>query len=95
MVSGEHAPLLPHHSVILRRGSVGRSDDGTVAVAGDVVGPHELTAWDAEVRRYRRGWDKSLGVIEGAQAGAAVHAAVWHGTIPEREVQGAAIQTCF
>lgn len=48
-MSWQHATLLPHDSVILRRGPVGRSDDGAVAVAGDVVRPHELTARDAEI----------------------------------------------
>lgn len=52
MVSGEHAPLLPHDGIVLGRGPVGRSDDGAVAVAGDVVRAHELTAGDAEVGGY-------------------------------------------
>lgn len=40
MVSGEHAALLSHDSIVLRCGSVGRSNDGTVAVTGDVVRAH-------------------------------------------------------
>lgn len=92
-MSGEHAPLLPHDSIILRRGPVGRSDDGAVAVAGDVVRAHELTARDAEVGGHGRGRDESLGMIEGAQAGAAVHAPIGHSTITERKVHRAAIQT--
>lgn len=91
-MSREHAPLLPHDSIVLGRGTVGWSNDGAVAVAGDVVGPHELTAGDAEVGGDRRGRDKGLGMIEGAQAGAAVHASIGHGTISERKVQ-AAVQT--
>lgn len=93
MVSGKHAPLLPHDSIILRRGPVGRSDDGAVAVAGDVVGAHELTARDAEVGGHGRGRDESLGMIEGAEAGAAVHAPIGHGTISEGKVHLAAVQT--
>lgn len=86
-MSGEHVALLPHDSIVLGRGPVGRSDDGAVAVAGDVVGAHELTAGDAEVGGYGRGRDESLGMVEGAQAGAAVHAAVGHGTVSEWKVQ--------
>lgn len=93
MVRGEHAPLLPHDSIVLRRGPVGRSDDGAVAVAGDVVRAHELTAGDAEVGGHGRGRDESLGMIEGAQAGAAVHASVGHGAVSEGKVHGAAVQT--
>lgn len=92
-MSGEHSPLLPHDSFILRRGPVGRSNDGAVAVAGDVVGAHELTAGDAEVGRHGRGRDESLGMIEGAQAGAAVHASIGHGTVSEGKVDWAAVQT--
>lgn len=47
--SVKHALLLPHDGVVLWRGPVRWSDDGAVAVAGDVVGTHELTAGDAEV----------------------------------------------
>lgn len=93
MVSGEHAPFLPHNSIILRRGPVGRSNDGAMAVAGDVVGAHELTAGDAEVGGHGRGRDEGLGVIEGAQTGAAVHASIGHGTVSEGEVPRAAVQT--
>lgn len=64
-----------------------------MAVAGDVVGPHELTPGDAEVGGHGRGRDKGLGVVEGAQAGAAVHASIEHGTISVGKVQQAAIQT--
>ena len=92
-VCGEHAPLLPHDSIVLGRGPVGRSDDGAVAVAGDVVGAHELTAGDAEVGGHGRGRDEGLGVIEGAQAGAAVHAAIGHGAVAEGKVHRAAVQT--
>ena len=92
-MSGEYAPLLPHYSIILRRGPVGRSNDGAVAVAWDVVRPHELAAGDAEVGGHGRGRDKSLGMIEGAQAGAAVHASIGHGTVTERKVRRAAVQT--
>lgn len=49
MVSGEDAALLSHDCVVLRRGSVGRSYNGTMAVTGDVVWAHELTPGDAEV----------------------------------------------
>lgn len=49
MVSRDHAPLLTHDSVVLRRGPVGRGNDGTVAVAGDVVWAHQLAARDAEI----------------------------------------------
>lgn len=49
MMSRDHAPLLTHDSIILRCGPVGRSNDGAVAVAGDIVRPHELTAGDAEI----------------------------------------------
>lgn len=49
MVSRDHAPLLTHDSIVLRCGPIGRSNDGTVAVAGDVVWAHELTAGDAEI----------------------------------------------
>lgn len=49
VVSWQHAALLPHDGVVLRRGPVGRSDDGAVPVAGDVVWPHELAAGDAEI----------------------------------------------
>lgn len=52
VVSGEHVALLPHDGIVLGRGPVGRSDDGAVAVAGDVVGAHEFTAGDAEVGGY-------------------------------------------
>ncbi len=93
MVGREHAPLLPHDSIVLRRGPVGRSNDGAVTVAGDVVRAHELTAGNAEVGGHGRGRDESLGVIEGAQAGAAVHASIGHGTITERKVHRAAVQT--
>jgi len=93
MVSREHALLLPHDSIILRRGPIGRSNDGAVAVAGDVVRAHELTTGDAEVGRHGRGWDESLGLIERAQAGAAVHASIGHGTITKRKVHWAAVQT--
>ena len=48
-MSREHASLLPHDSIILRRGPVGWSNDGTVAVAGDVVRTHDLTARNTEV----------------------------------------------
>lgn len=92
-MSGEHASLLPHDSIVLGRGPVGRSDDGAVAVTGDVVRAHELAPGDAEVGGHGRGGDKSLGVIEGAQAGAAVHAPIGHGTISERKFRRAAIQT--
>lgn len=93
MVSGEHPPLLPHDSIVLRRGPVGRSDDSAVAVAGDVIRAHELTAGDAEVGGHGRGRDEGLGVIEGAQAGAAVHASIGHGTVTEGKVPRAAVQT--
>lgn len=92
VVSREHALLLPHDDVVLRRGPVGWSDDRTVAVAGDVVGAHELAAGDAEVGGHGRGWDERLGVIEGAQAGAAVHASVGHRAVPEGKIHRAAIQ---
>lgn len=93
MVSGEHASLLSHYSIVLGCGPVGRSNDGTVAVTGDVVRAHELTPRDAEVGGHGRRRDESLGVIEGAQAGAAVHASIGHGTISERKVDLAAVQT--
>lgn len=93
MVSWKHAPLLPHDSIVLGRGSVGRSNDGAVAVAGDVVRAHELTARDAEVGGHGRGWDESLGMIEGAQAGAAVHASIGHGAVTKGKVHRAAVQT--
>lgn len=93
VVSREHAPLLPHDGIVLRRGPVGRSNDGAVTVAGNVVRAHELTAGDAEVGGHGRGRDKSLGMIEGAQAGAAVHASIGHGTISEGKVHLATVQT--
>lgn len=93
MVSGEHAPLLPHDSIVLRCGPVGRSNDGAVAVAGDVVRAHELAAGDAEVGGHGRGRDESLGVIEGAQAGAAVHASIGHGAVAEGKVRQGTVQT--
>lgn len=92
VVSWQHAALLPHDSVVLRRGPVGRSDDGAVAVAGDVVRPHELTAGDAEIGGHGRRRDEGLGVVERAQAGAAVHASVGHRPISEGEVDRAAVQ---
>lgn len=92
-MSRQHASLLPHDSIILWRGPVGRSNDGAVAVAGDVVRAHELTAGDAEVGGHGRGRNKSLGMIEGAQAGAAVHASIGHGTISEGKVHLTAVQT--
>lgn len=49
MVSRDHAPLLTHDRIVFRCGPVGRSNDGTVAVAGDVIRAHELTARDAEI----------------------------------------------
>lgn len=49
VVGGQHAAFLPHDGVVLWRRPVGRRDDGAVAVAGDVVGTHELAAGDAEV----------------------------------------------
>lgn len=94
-MSREHAPLLPHHSIVLRRGPIGWCNDGTVTVAGDVVRPHELTARDAEVGGHGRGWDKILGTIEGAQAGAAVHASVWHVTVSVGKVHCTAIQAAL
>lgn len=93
MVGGEHAPLLPHDSIILWRGPVGRSNDGAVTVARDVVRAHELTAGDTQVGGHGRGRDERLGMIEGAQAGAAVHASIGHGTITERKVHLADVQT--
>lgn len=93
MMSGYHAPLLTHDSIILRCGPVGRSNDGAVTMAGDVVGSHKLTARDAEVGGHGRWWDKSLRMIEGAQAGAAVHAAIGYCTITEGKIHWAAVQT--
>lgn len=49
MVSGEHATLLSHDSIVVRCGSVGWSNDGAVAVTGDVVRAHKLTPGDTEV----------------------------------------------
>lgn len=89
----QHAPLLQHDSFILRRGPVGRSDDGAVAVAGDIVRPHELTAGYAKVGGHGRSRDKCLGMIEGAEAGAAVHAAIGHGAVTEGKVHCAVVQT--
>lgn len=86
VVGRDHAPLLPHDGIVLRCGPVRWSDDGTVAVAGDVVRAHELTAGDAEVGGHGRRCNKSLGAIEGAQAGAAVHASIGHGAVSERKV---------
>lgn len=94
-MSWEHTPLLPHDSIILRRRSIGRSNDGAVAVARDVVWAHELTAWDAKVGGHGRGWDESLGVVEGAQARAAVHAAIGHSAVSKRKVHWAAVQTAL
>lgn len=87
VVGRQHAAFLPHDSVVFRRGPVGWRDDGAVAVAGDVVGPHELAAGDAEVGGHGRWRHKVLRVVEGAQAGAAVHAAVGHRAVPVGEVQ--------
>lgn len=87
VVGGQHAALLPHDGVVLGRGPVGRRDDGAVAVAGDVVGPHELAAGDAEVGGHGRRRHEVLRVVEGAQAGAAVHAAVGHRAVAVGEVQ--------
>lgn len=93
VVGGGHAALLPHDGVVLGRGPVGRSNDGAVPVAGDVVGAHELAAGDAEAGGHGGRGDEGLGLVERAQAGAAVHAAVGRGAVTEGKVHLAAVQT--
>lgn len=68
--------LLPHDGLVIRRGAVGRRDQGAVPVGRHVVGPHEVTSCDAGVGRHGRGLQVVLRVVEGAGALGAVNAAV-------------------
>lgn len=86
-MSRDDPSLLSNDRFVLRSGPVRRSDDGAVAVAGDVVRTHELTARDAEVGRHGRRGDESLGTIEGAQTGAAVHASIGYSPISEGKIK--------
>lgn len=69
------AGLLTHHRLVIRRGAVGRRDEGAVAVRGDVVRPGDV-AGDGGVGGHGRGLVVVLGVGQRAGAVGAVHAAV-------------------
>lgn len=68
--------LLPHDGLVVGRGAVGGRNQGAVAVRGHVVGPHEITSCDAGVGGHGRRLQVVLGVVKGAGALSAVHAAV-------------------
>lgn len=87
--------LLTHNSIVIGGGPVGRSDDGRVTVAGDVVGTHEFTAGDAVIGRHGRGMQKRLGAIKRADARSAAHAAVVNGAVRKAKLYGTSVKTCF
>ncbi|KAL0608738.1 hypothetical protein AAY473_021021 [Plecturocebus cupreus] len=67
---------LPHDRLIIGGRPVGGHDDGAVSVAGDVVGPHDVTPRDTEVGGHRGGLDETLRAVEGVDAVNTTHAAI-------------------
>lgn len=78
---------LPHDCLVIWGWPVRRHDDGAVAVAGDVIGPHDVTPRDAEVGGHWRGLDEALGAAEGVDAVNTAHAAVGDRAVQVIKVQ--------
>lgn len=71
------SPLhLPHDRLVIWGRPVGWHDDSAVAVAGDVIGPHDVTPRDAEVGGHWRRLDEALGAAEGVDTVNTAHTAI-------------------
>ena len=78
---------LPHDRLVIWGRPVRRHDDGAVAVAGGVIGPHDVTPRDAKVGGHWRRLDEALRAAEGVDAVNAAHAAIGDGAVQVIKVQ--------